>query len=84
MDFTVDKPDILIVNQNYFTGWKVKRGLKTVHAEPFNGLISTRIEAGHHKIAFYFMPMSFLIGLFVTVSFILFGTVFYIRKLQKC
>jgi len=84
VDFTVNNADILIVNQNFYTGWKVKKGLQTVQAEPFNGLISTHIEPGHQRVVFYFLPFSFLIGLFVTVSFILFGTVFYIRKSQKC
>jgi len=83
VDFTVKNADILIVNQNYYTGWKVKKGLKTAQAEPYNGLISTQIEPGHYKITFYFMPFSFLIGLFITVSFILFGVVFYTRKSQK-
>jgi len=80
VDFTVKNTDILIINQNYYTGWKVKKGLQTEQAEPFNGLISTRVEPGHYKITFYFMPMSFLIGLSVTVSFILFVTVMYIRR----
>jgi len=71
VDFTVDNEDILIVNQNYYTGWKVKKGLKTMQAEPFNGLISTRIKPGHYEITFYFMPTSFLVGLFISAGFVL-------------
>jgi hypothetical protein len=84
VDFTVENGDLLVVNQNYHKGWKVKKGLKTVRAEAFNGLISTRIGPGHYEIEFYYMPVSFLIGLVVSISFILLGAVFTIRRSQKC
>jgi len=80
VDFTVDEPDTLIVNQNYYTGWRVKKAFQEVPAESVNGLIATRIEPGHYEVEFYFMPASFLIGMSVTMGFILFALVVYSRK----
>lgn len=77
------EPDRLVLNQNYYTGWKVKKDGRTILAESFKGLIATPILPGHQKIQFYYMPASFLIGLFVSTGFILLVAVSYIRKFSK-
>jgi hypothetical protein len=47
--------DTLILNQNYFPGWYVKRGETFTPAINTNGLISTRIH-GEKNIQFIYMP----------------------------
>src|SRR3989338_8620700 len=64
VDFTAEDADTLVVNQNYYTGWKVKKGLITVPAVPYKGLIATPVLPGHHNIIFYYMPLSFFMGFF--------------------
>jgi hypothetical protein len=49
------KEDILILNQNYFPGWYVKRGTMLTEAENTNGLISTRIHE-EKTIQFIYLP----------------------------
>lgn len=55
--------DILVLNQNYHNGWRVKGSGK---AGSHSGLISTRITAGSHRVIFYYLPGTFLIGLLVS------------------
>jgi len=80
LDVQTEVGDHLVLNQNYYSGWKVKNDGKLMPAEPFNGLISSRIGPGRHTIIFYFMPLSFLIGLCITIGFILSVTIFYVGK----
>jgi len=72
VDIDAKKPDVLVVNQNYYIGWRVRKNGQKLSAEPFDGLISTSVEAGHQKVIFYYLPLSFIIGLFVTGAFITF------------
>jgi len=80
VDVHAEKPDILAVNQNYFTGWHVRKNGKTISAKPFRGLISTPVEAGYQKIIFYYLPASFIFGFFVTGTFIAFVVIQWQRN----
>jgi len=78
----VKSPDTLILNQNYYNGWKVKIDDKLRSAESYRGLIATRVQAGNHKVIFYYAPLSFLIGLLVSVSFILTVAIYYLKRIN--
>jgi len=82
IEVDVNTPDVLVVNQNYFSGWKVRKNGKTLPAEAIRGLIATQVSPEDQKIIFYYMPLSFLSGLFVSVSFILLVAIFTIRKVR--
>ncbi|MCK5180523.1 MAG: hypothetical protein KAR32_13415 [Candidatus Omnitrophica bacterium] len=83
IDVHVKVPDVLVINQNYYTGWRVKRNGKILRAGSFNGLIAEPVLPGRHRVTFFYMPLSFLIGLFVSVSFILSVAVFYLGMTGK-
>ncbi|MBI2208362.1 hypothetical protein HYU50_02600 [Candidatus Woesearchaeota archaeon] len=67
----------LVLNQNYAKGWKIKDG-KTKNV---NGLIGAMVEA-NQELTFYYLPNSFLLGLFVSM-FTLIAAAFYISKASK-
>jgi hypothetical protein len=56
--------DVLIVNQNYFPGWKVVGGGTTADSE---GLISTNVTRDTASLTLYYLPDSFLVGGMMTV-----------------
>ena len=69
----VNAPDRLIINQNFHPGWRVRGG----RVEPYQGLISTKIaaspyarpaEVGEQRVTFYFLPLSFILGVAVTLA----------------
>jgi hypothetical protein len=59
------KPDRLVLNQNFYTGWKIK-GVKG-KVQPFDGLISIKLPEGINKVTFYYLPDSFLFGAALTI-----------------
>ena len=67
VEFTTQDNDYLILNQNYFRGWKVE-GNKFGKVESMNGLVSTRVNAGEHQVVFYYMPESFVLGGIVSIA----------------
>jgi hypothetical protein len=59
--------DTLIFNQNYFAGWYTKYPTdKTVLS--YNGLISVNVQPSDKQITLSYLPTSFVIGLFATIS----------------
>jgi hypothetical protein len=68
----VKAPDRLVLNQNYFQGWKVirrdaqrKAEKLPAHASP-KGLVSIEVRPGDREIEFYYLPDSFLWGAIVS------------------
>ena len=68
--------DILVLNQNYDSGWKSDK--KKV--ESYHGLISTRVTSKDKEITFYYLPISFLVGLIVTAISVLIIIRYYSSK----
>lgn len=58
--------DTLVVNQNYFTGWR-SSGLNGARVEPHEGLLSVKIPPGRTDVTLYYLPASFLAGLSVSI-----------------
>ena len=59
--------DLLVINQNYFTGWKAKAGAKNRRIITHNGLLAAYIYPEDSDITFYYFPTSFLLGTLVSI-----------------
>lgn len=63
-------PDTLVLNQNFFKGWKADNEAARSHW----GLVSTPVEAGKRQVTFRYSPASFKAGLAVSaISFVVIG-----------
>jgi hypothetical protein len=69
-----DNEERLIINQNFHKGWRANNNLKV---EPYNGLISMKVNKGIYNIELYFLPNDFLIGMIIS----LFSTIYIIARL---
>ena len=83
VDVWAEEADTLVLNQNYYNGWKVVKGGLKGKASGFKGLISTSISPGYQRVIFYYMPNSFLIGLFISAFFCLAIFLITLRKIIK-
>jgi hypothetical protein len=61
-------PGTVVVNQNFHKSGRVTGGAVTDH----EGLLAARVPAGRHVVTFRFLPMSFFVGLAVTMATLLF------------
>ncbi|MFH1125910.1 MAG: hypothetical protein V1703_02190, partial [Candidatus Altiarchaeota archaeon] len=61
----VTSADSVVLNQNYYPGWHVSTGGVV---ESYRGLLSTKTSPETHEIEFYYLPSSFIIGAFITLS----------------
>jgi len=75
----VQNKGYLIINQNYYSGWKAK-GKKEMKVESINGLLGVKITPGIKEVTFYYLPKSFLIGLSITSITVLIIAFFGLRK----
>jgi len=57
----LQKDDRLVVNQNYWPGWHVSKGVLTRN----EGLLAVDLPAGEYDISLRYLPTSFLIGVCV-------------------
>jgi len=58
---------VLVINQNYFTGWRVW-GASLRSAEQFDGLLSTVVEEGEDEVTFFYIPLSFVVGALISAA----------------
>jgi len=72
----VTDPVKLVINQNFHSGWRVKNH----EVIPYNGLISTTVYPSDNVVEFYYLPFSFLLGLFLTIIGLVFVILFYFNK----
>lgn len=76
-----NKEEILILNQNYISGWKAKIDGKKAEVLNTNGLVSAKIS-GENKIAeFYYLPNAFLLGAVISVLAVI-GCICFFRTLK--
>jgi hypothetical protein len=69
--FQVDKPDRLVLNQNYFTGWRARihgsGGPREQRAEANgSGLVSIGVGPGDNEVELYYFPSSFVSGAWIS------------------
>ena len=62
-----DYKNLLVLNQNYDTGWRVKGSMNNKVVN-YQGLVATEVDKGTSKVEFYYSPISFKIGLFITFN----------------
>ncbi len=79
VNIEIEKPGVLVMNQNYYNGWKVKKNGNITKAKAVRGLISTPVLPGDCSVEFFYMPFSFLLGLFLTLVFLLFNFIYFLR-----
>ena len=75
-----NKEGMLMLNQNYVSGWKVMIDGKRSSAVNTNGLVSAAVTKDNKEIVFYYLPNSFIVGLFVTMGSIIAAFFFYILR----
>lgn len=62
----------LVINQNYYPGWRVKGNKAQGDIMSIKGLLAVRILPSDKEIELYYLPTSFIIGLIVTfITFLL-------------
>lgn len=76
LSVNVSKTDLLVINQNHHSGWKVKNG-KVVS---YKGLTATKVNPSDKIIEMYYLPSSFLVGLILTVISLTFSILFYFNN----
>lgn len=70
INLEIEKSDYLVINQNYFPGWRIKNSNKQPIA--FNGLLAVKVQPGDKEIELYYLPKSFIYGAVITsLSFML-------------
>lgn len=65
------KDDILVLNQNYYKGWKVKKDKIITSALSTKGLISIPVNQTDKLVTFFYLPDSFIIGALISAITIL-------------
>jgi len=63
----LDNEEVLVVNQNYFNGWRSSSG-RVVN---YNGLMGVILDKQDKEVSLYYLSTSFIIGLCVFLAFIL-------------
>lgn len=63
-----NKEGILMLNQNYVSGWKVKIDGNKAEILNTDGLVSTEIAKENKEVEFYYLPNAFLVGLLITIG----------------
>lgn len=66
LEVFTQKPNIVVLNQNYFSGWRVK-GFPGAEATFYKGKIGIPVPPGQHQLKAYFLPRTFLWGFSLTL-----------------
>jgi len=74
--------DILVLNQNYDNGWRVK-GAKNNKVISTKGLVSVAVTPQDYLITFYYLPTSFLVGALISLSAVIIIILYRFEKVNK-
>ncbi len=77
VDIETGGPDILVLNQNYYRGWRA-RGRQGKKVFAHDGLIAVAVGPQDTRILFRYFPNSFIIGVSKTLITLFFGVVMWI------
>ena len=73
-------PGRLVVSESFYPGWRVKVDGHKATVEPFEDVfLSVLLPAGKHTVSFNYKPLSFCLGLFLTIVTI-FLSIFILHK----
>jgi tetratricopeptide (TPR) repeat protein len=78
----VPENDILVLNQNYDTGWKVKGG-RDNRVISTKGLASVAVTPRDHLVTFYYLPTTFILGALITSLTLVIILLYRFKKLNK-
>lgn len=70
----------LVINQNYYPGWRVKGGLR---AESHNGLLAVQVTPQTSEVELYYLPTSFVIGAFTSLAGLLLMTFLLLKRRRR-
>ena len=76
---TLERPGLLVVNQNHDPGWRSSSGRVVNH----RGLLAIRLPAGKHRLTIRYLPRSFIGGLVLSglsLALVLLGFVLLRRR----
>ncbi len=76
-NLNVYQDDILIINQNYFSGWRSSIGKVINH----DGLIGIPVSKKDHDVTVYYLPGSFIIGAVILICFLV--VTIYVRLKKR-
>ncbi|GAH67769.1 unnamed protein product, partial [marine sediment metagenome] len=80
-EVSTEKPNMVVLNQNYFSGWRVK-GFSGAKATFYKGKIGIPVPPGQHQLKVYFLPRTFVWGLSLTLLAIGLSLWFLIRPFR--
>jgi hypothetical protein len=69
----------VVLNQNYFRGWSVSGGALA----PRRGLVSARVAAGSHDIAFVYRPRGWIVGSLLSWTMIALTAALLVRERRR-
>lgn len=69
--------DQIILNQNYDPGWKINVNGKRIEVFNKNGLISSPLAKGNSEVIFYYLPDSYRLGLFISLTSLLLFLIYF-------
>lgn len=67
-----NKESVLVLNQNYYNGWRVAKRGGLSYADSYDGLIATKVNPEDKIITFFYLPNSFFIGALISAASILY------------
>lgn len=77
---SLQQDDWLVLNQNFYPGWSTTPNREVVQK---NGLVAARVKAGDTKIVFKYFPISFIVGLWVSLISVIVIAIFLIIKMAN-
>ena len=77
LEVKTDKDNLLIINQNFHTHWKIKEGFETLN---YDGLLGIKIPKGQHIVHLYVFQNKILIGAFLFLIGIIIGLYLFINS----
>lgn len=73
LDVNLKEPNLVVLNQNFHKGWKVRAADQSLKAVASEGLVSAFVPAGSYRLDLYYRPDSFVVGVIISLGFILFS-----------
>ena len=58
----------LMLNQNYYPGWRSRIDGRKGRAEPYNNLVSVPVKKGISTVEMYYLPDTLIIGILLEIS----------------
>jgi hypothetical protein len=83
VEVTASGEDTFILNQNFYKGWKVKKGKIINNACNFEGLIAAPVSPGKLDLEFFYLPDSFILGVILSFLTALLGIFLIMAKPKK-